>query len=174
LVSESEKRKWHHLPREKYPKPLVFHDGRLAFKPNALNTTAMFLWLPIGLLLAIVRFIMVISLPYNLAHLILPLTSLKLRVKGSKQQTQDHIRGHLFACNHRTLADGVYISIALNRPVVVLTYSTSRISEIISPTKFARLTRNREADAEIMDKLLREGHNVVCALKGLLAGSHIC
>jgi len=169
MVTESEKRKWHLLPREKYPKPLVFHDGRLAFKPNVLNTTAMFLWLPIGLPLALLRFIIGISLPYNVSTPLLSSTSMKWRLKGSIPHCpsmQSETRGHLFVCNHRTLLDPIYVAFALNGPVTTVTYSLSRVSEALSPIKTIRLTRNRDIDGKAMDRLLRRGHNLVVCPEG--------
>ncbi|KAL2496664.1 Glycerol-3-phosphate acyltransferase 1 [Forsythia ovata] len=56
------------MPREKYPKPLVFHDGRLAFFPTPFATLAMFLWIPVGLVLAIFRLFVGICLPYKMGH----------------------------------------------------------------------------------------------------------
>jgi glycerol-3-phosphate acyltransferase len=55
-VSKAEKRNWHVLPREKHPKPLIFHDGRLAFRPTPLATLAMFMWIPLGIFLFLIRF----------------------------------------------------------------------------------------------------------------------
>ncbi|KAK2997140.1 hypothetical protein RJ639_024820 [Escallonia herrerae] len=37
LVSKEDKSMWHLLARDRYPKPLIFHDGRLAFRPTLLN-----------------------------------------------------------------------------------------------------------------------------------------
>ncbi|KAK3022754.1 hypothetical protein RJ639_046717 [Escallonia herrerae] len=84
LVNEAEKRKWKVLPRNKYPKPLIFHDGRLAFRPTSVDTLVMFLWLPLGLFLAIVRLIATISLPYKLSLPLLAFTGMRGRVSRSK------------------------------------------------------------------------------------------
>ncbi|OAY69088.1 putative glycerol-3-phosphate acyltransferase 3 [Ananas comosus] len=73
LVSEIEKRKWQPLPRAMYPKPLVFHDGRIAFKPTPSSTLSMFLWLPLGVALAIARAVVFLFLPFKLAIPILAL-----------------------------------------------------------------------------------------------------
>ena len=59
-VSEAEKRRWHPLPSSKYPKPLVFHDGRIAFRPTPLAALCMFVWLPLGFPLAVVTFVLVL------------------------------------------------------------------------------------------------------------------
>ncbi|KAF7829896.1 putative glycerol-3-phosphate acyltransferase 3 [Senna tora] len=67
LVNEAEKRSWDVLPREKYPKPLIFHDGRLAFRPTPSSSLAFFMWLPLGLCLSIFRFTVGILLPFNVS-----------------------------------------------------------------------------------------------------------
>ncbi|KAF2324030.1 hypothetical protein GH714_006287 [Hevea brasiliensis] len=74
LVSEEEKRNWHILPRKKYPTPLIFHDGRLAFRPTPLATLAMFMWIPFGFILFLIRTILRLLLPYKLSIPILSLT----------------------------------------------------------------------------------------------------
>ncbi|PKI33635.1 hypothetical protein CRG98_045991, partial [Punica granatum] len=71
------------LPRDKYPKPLVFHDGRLAFLPTPLATLQMFMWLPLGILLAIFRLLVGIFLPYKVAIFLGTMSGVNLRVKLS-------------------------------------------------------------------------------------------
>ncbi|KAK6139724.1 hypothetical protein DH2020_026534 [Rehmannia glutinosa] len=79
LVSEQERRNWHPLPRDSYPKPLIFHDGRLAFRPTYLATLAMFIWLPVGFTLAIIRIIIALTLPSKIVIFIVHLTGAQLR-----------------------------------------------------------------------------------------------
>ncbi|KAE8706772.1 putative glycerol-3-phosphate acyltransferase 2 [Hibiscus syriacus] len=105
------------MPRDKYPKPLIFHDGRLAFLPTPLATLYIFLWLPFGIVLAIFRIVVGICLPY---------------------------------------------STALCKPLTAVTYSLSKMSEIIAPIRTVRLTRDRRQDGKTMQKLLSEGDLVVC------------
>lgn len=165
LVTESEKRKWHPLPREKYPNPLIFHDGRIAFRPNFVNTLAMYIWLPVGLPLAILRLIIGITLPYTISTPILASTSMKWKLKGSLPHYL-FTKSHLFVCNHRTLIDPIYVSIALNKPVTAVTYSLSRLSELLSPIKMVRLTRDRETDRNAMERMLSRGDNLVVCPEG--------
>lgn len=174
LTSEEMKRKWQYLPSESYPKPLIFHDGRLAFRPTPMSTLALFLWLPFGIILAIFRVIIGASLPHKIATpilyfsgvrvisftahpTILPTTSDSISSsKGGKSS-----KGQLYACNHRTLLDPVTLSHALQKPLTVVTYSLSWVSEILAPVKTVRLTRNRDKDAIMMEKLLNQGNLVV-------------
>ncbi|CAI9769329.1 unnamed protein product [Fraxinus pennsylvanica] len=102
LVNSAEKTSWRILPRENYPKPLIFHDGRLAFRPTYSATLSI------------------------------------------------------------TLLDPIYISLALMKPVIAVTYSISRISELLSPLKSIRLTRDREKDLKMMEEILSHGNIVVC------------
>ncbi|GFS45342.1 glycerol-3-phosphate acyltransferase 1 [Actinidia rufa] len=164
------------MPRERYPKPLVFHDGRLAFLPTPLPTLCMFLWLPPGILLAVFRLCVGIFLPYKLAILLGTLSGVNLRVKGglnhrsSSSSSPDHqtadetsTTGHvLYVCTHRTLLDPVFLSTSLGKPLTAVTYSLSKMSEFIAPIRTVRLTRDRKQDAQTMQRLLSEGDLVVC------------
>lgn len=164
MVNEAEKLNWNILPRDKYPKPLIFHDGRLAFKPTPLATLAMFMWFPIGTILSIFRIIIAVSLPYNISIPILIYSGIKLRLSkpnhlNSFSNTKN---GLLYACNHRTLLDPLFLSFGLKKSLAAVTYSLSRMSEILSPIRTVRLTRNRDVDRSMMDKLLTQGDLVVC------------
>ncbi|XP_006348989.1 glycerol-3-phosphate acyltransferase 1 [Solanum tuberosum] len=150
------------LPREKYPKPLVFHDGRLAFLPTPLATLAMFMWLPIGIPLSIFRILIGICLPYKVAVLLGKLSGIRLRVKGTDPPRSENDKGVLYVCTHRTLLDPVFLSTSLGKPLTAVTYSLSKMSEILAPIKTVRLTRSRQKDGEAMQRLLSEGDLVVC------------
>ncbi|KAK4342222.1 hypothetical protein RND71_038038 [Anisodus tanguticus] len=150
------------LPREKYPKPLVFHDGRLAFLPTPLATLAMFMWLPIGIPLAIFRVFIGICLPYKVVIFLGKLSGIRLRVKGTDPPRSENGKGVLYVCSHRTLLDPVFLSTSLGKPLTAVTYSLSKMSEILAPIKTVRLTRSRKRDGETMQRLLSEGDLVVC------------
>ena len=64
--------------------------------------------------------------------------------------------------NHRTLLDPVGIACALRRPVAAVTYSLSRLSEVLSPIPLRRLTRSRDEDRRRMSSMLERGDVVVC------------
>ncbi|CAL9153733.1 probable glycerol-3-phosphate acyltransferase 3 [Musa acuminata AAA Group] len=174
-VSEAEKRRWHPLPSSKYPKPLVFHDGRIAFRPTPLAALCMFVWLPLGFLLASARALSFILLPYVLSIPLLALLGMRNRVvtsspsprKEEEEEEEEEARSsRLYITNHRTLLDPLVIAAALRRNVTATTYSVSRISEWISPIRTVRLTRNREEDKRRMKQLLEEGELVVVCPEG--------
>ncbi|KAI3506587.1 hypothetical protein L1887_21147 [Cichorium endivia] len=168
VVSDREKRAWQILPKERYPKALIFHDGRLAFRPNPLYMLAMFMWFPFALFLCISRIIIALSLPYGALIPILSFSGLQLRLTNlnspQKWSSHDHKKhkGRLYVCNHRTLLDPLYLSFGLKKPFAAVTYSLSRMSEILSPIKTVRLTRDRDQDAMMMEKMLKQGDLVVC------------
>lgn len=154
------------VPREQFLTPLVFHDGRLVMRPTPFASVAIFLWIPIGLILAIVRIAAGLSLPAELAYPVTSFLGLKLRVKGAPPLLQGggalKKEGVLFVCTHRTLADPTFLTMALRRKVRALAYSVSKVSELIAPIKATRLTRNREEDSKIIDKLLIREDLFVC------------
>lgn len=166
LVTEADKRSYHPLPRHRYPKPLIFHDGRLAFRPTPLATLAVFMWVPFGLFLSIFRTLVGLSLPYRVSIPILAFSGMRLKLKRpnttlSSPNKQDP-KSILYVCNHRTLLDPLYLSFSLNKPLSAVSYSLSRLSEILAPIKTVRLTREKGEDKKKMEKLLGQGDLVVC------------
>lgn len=164
-MRRTDKRSWQQLPRDKYPKPLIFHDGRLAFRPTSLATVAMFMWVPFGIVLAIFRALVTLTLPFNISIPTLGFSGLSLSVyqpNTSHSLPNTNSRHLLYVCNHRTLLDPLYLSFTLKKNFTAVTYSLSRMSEILAPIKTVLLTRNRDQDAKIMDRLLTQGDLVVC------------
>ncbi|XP_010542836.2 PREDICTED: probable glycerol-3-phosphate acyltransferase 3 [Tarenaya hassleriana] len=165
FVKNHDKRSWQTLPRNMYPNPLIFHDGRLVMKPTPLNTLALFMWIPFAVPAAIARLLVAVTVPFSVS---IPLLSFSgLRLTGSTKtltgMQENNRKGCLFVCNHRTLLDPLYVSFALKKKnMAAVTYSLSRVSEILAPIRTVRLTRDRERDGETMDKLLKEGDLVVC------------
>lgn len=162
-VTKEETRRWEILPREKYPKPLIFHDGRLAFRPTPFASLIMFMWLPLGIFVFIIRFTCGTLLPLSIANLVNSSTGFSSTVSISSP-TINHNKptGLLYVCNHRTLLDPIYISIFIMKPLTTVTYSTSRFTDVMSPIKTVKLTRDREKDKEVMEQELRQGNLVVC------------
>ncbi|KAF8737427.1 hypothetical protein HU200_014155 [Digitaria exilis] len=168
MVSSNEKLQWRPLSRDKYPKPIIFHDGRLAFLPTATNTAAMFTWLPFGIFLGAARLAVALTVPYKYSTPILAATGMSWRLKNNhRPPLPAGGRGQLFVCNHRTLIDPVYVSVALDRQVRAVSYSLSRLSELISPIgRTVRLTRDRDGDGAKMATLLDAGNLVVVCPEG--------
>ncbi|KAL8232781.1 hypothetical protein R6Q57_002559 [Mikania cordata] len=168
LIRNEEKKACQILPRERCQKDLIFHDGRLAFRPEPLNMLAMFMWFPFSILLSISRIAIALTLPYGASIPIVSFTGVHLKLTNNNptpnMKSHDHKqhKGRLFVCNHRTLLDPLYLSFGLKKPFAAVTYSLSRLSEILSPIKTVRLTRDREQDAQTMDKMLKLGDLVVC------------
>ncbi|CAD6267461.1 unnamed protein product [Miscanthus lutarioriparius] len=169
VVSPEEQSKWRRLERRDYPTPLVFHDGRLAFLPTPLNTVAMFTWLPLGAALSVLRLAISLALPYRIATALHAATGQSWRLRGSlpPPPRNGSSGGQLYACNHRTLIDPVYVSIALDRPVRAVSYSLSRVSDLLSPIgSTVRLARDRARDGAAMARLLARGDSVVVCPEG--------
>ncbi|KAK9285032.1 hypothetical protein L1049_024215 [Liquidambar formosana] len=150
------------VPRERYPKPVIFHDGRLAILPTPLATLSMFLWLPLGIILAIFRLCVGIFLPFKMAIFLATWSGVNIRFKGCDPSRPHHKKGVLYVCSHRTLLDPVFLSLTLGKPLTAVTYSLSQMSEFISPIRTVRLTRDRQQDGETMQRFLSEGDLVVC------------
>ncbi|KOM53364.1 hypothetical protein LR48_Vigan09g202300 [Vigna angularis] len=149
------------MPRNKYPKPLVFHDGRLAFLPTPSATLCMFMWLPIGLVMAIYRIFLGVFLCCKFTMALGVWCGLKLDFKDNNQKKSESDKGVLYVCTHRTLLDPIFLSSGLGRPLTAVTYSLSKVSECIAPIRTIRLTRDRKEDGETMKRLLGEGDLVV-------------
>lgn len=168
-MNKAEKWNWKSLPREKYPKPLIFHDGRLAFRPTLVATLIMFMWLPLGVLVFLIRFICGVFLPLNISAIVSASTGLSTTVSRAKRlswiasnKNDKKESGVLYVCNHRTLLDPIFVAIALMKPLAAVTYSVSRFSEVTSPIKVVRLTRDHERDRKVMEQQLSQGDLVVC------------
>lgn len=150
---------------DKLPKPIIFHDGRLVQKPTPLMALLTILWIPIGFLLACLRVAAGALLPMPLVYYAFWLLGVRVTVKGTPPPPANRSGGNsgaLFVCSHRTLLDPIFLSTALGRPIPAVTYSVSRLSEIISPIKTVRLSRDRATDASMIKKLLQEGDLAMC------------
>ena len=150
---------------DKLPKPIIFHDGRLVQKPTPLVALLTILWIPTGFLLACLRITAGALLPMPLVYYAVMALGVRVTIKGTPPpQAKKSIgqSGVLFICSHRTLLDPIFLSTALGRAIPAVTYSVSRLSEIISPIKTVRLNRDRARDASMIKKLLEEGDLAIC------------
>ncbi|XP_047310607.1 glycerol-3-phosphate acyltransferase RAM2-like [Impatiens glandulifera] len=150
---------------DKLPKPIIFHDGRLVQKPTPLKSLLLILWIPIGFILACLRIAAGSLLPMPLVYYAFWALGVRVTIKGTPPPPAMKSTGQtgvLFVCSHRTLLDPIFLSTALGRPIPAVTYSLSRLSEIISPIKTVRLNRDRIKDANMIKKLLEEGDLVIC------------
>lgn len=143
------------------PLPVIFHDGRLVKRPTASTALLILLWMPFGIVLAIIRILTGIIFPFWAIPYVSRLLGSKVIVKGKPPPSTPN-SGVLFVCTHRTLMDPVVLSSVLRRKIPALTYSISRLTEILSPIPTVRLTRTRHVDAQKIQRQLAKGDLVVC------------
>ncbi|CAL9194200.1 glycerol-3-phosphate acyltransferase 5 isoform X1 [Musa acuminata AAA Group] len=145
------------------PRPVVFHDGRLVARPTPLTALLVVLWMPLGVVVAFVRITIGLIIPIWWIPAVAPFLGGKLIMRGRPPPPAATSKGGvLFVCTHRTLMDPVVLSMVLGRKVAAVTYSISRLSEILSPIPTIRLTRDRRVDAERIKAELAKGDLVVC------------
>uniref|UniRef100_A0A7N0TRD2 Glycerol-3-phosphate acyltransferase RAM2 n=1 Tax=Kalanchoe fedtschenkoi TaxID=63787 RepID=A0A7N0TRD2_KALFE len=151
---------------DKLPKPIIFHDGRLVQKPTPVTALLILLWIPIGFPLACLRIAAGALLPMRLVYYAFAALGVRVTVRGSPppppKSGAGANSGVLFICSHRTLLDPIFLSTALRRPVPAVTYSVSRLSELISPIKTVRLSRDRASDAAMIKTLLQTDDLALC------------
>lgn len=164
IVTREDKGPSSKTPRNKYPKPLIFHDGRLAFLPTPFNALSLFLYLPLGITVALARMLLGSVLPFQGSMVSAPFLGFRYRATDPPRKSTKG--GVLFVCNHKTLIDPVMFTGGINRHVSAVAYSISPFSELISPIKMVRLTRNRTTDAAKIHALLKEGDDVVVCPEG--------
>ncbi|KAE8716256.1 Glycerol-3-phosphate acyltransferase 7 [Hibiscus syriacus] len=99
--------------------------------------------------------------PYISLHRVPPLLFFRFVVRKLKHQSETK-GGGLYVCNHRTLLDPLCLSFSLQKDLTTVTYSLSRVSELLAPIKTVRLSRDRDRDGKMLRKLLKQGDLVVC------------
>ncbi|KAL0539351.1 hypothetical protein IC582_023562 [Cucumis melo] len=155
-----------HTPRHQdlRPSPVIFHDGRLVNRPTPTTALLIILWVPLGIILAVLRITIGLILPMWAIPYVTRLFGGKVIVRGHPPPplSGNSTSGVLFVCTHRTLMDPVVLATVLRRKVPAVTYSISRLTEILSPIPTVRLTRIRHVDAEKIKRELSKGDLVVC------------
>ncbi|KAL7586566.1 glycerol-3-phosphate acyltransferase 5 [Lactuca sativa] len=153
----------HRTHQELRPVPVIFHDGRLVKRPTPSTALLILLWIPLGVILAIIRIMVGVVLPMWAIPYVACIFGSKVIVKGVPPPPPSASNGGvLFVCTHRSLMDPVVLSTVLQRSIPAVTYSISRLSEILSPIPTVRLTRVRHVDADRIKKELSRGDLVVC------------
>ncbi|KAL7105464.1 hypothetical protein ACP275_07G046400 [Erythranthe tilingii] len=135
---------------DELPKPVIFHDGRLVQKPTPLTALLIILWFPIAVPLTILRVIFTTQTPLSLTYYIFHILGCPITVKGAPPPKAKNSNGVAFVCSHRSLVDSVAVSAAIGRSTTSVAYSIARLTEIASPVKTRRMTRNRAHDAKII------------------------
>ncbi|CAN8259753.1 unnamed protein product [Cochlearia groenlandica] len=145
------------------PLPVIFHDGRLVKRPTPATALLILIWIPFGIILAAIRIFLGSVLPLWATPYVSQIFGGQIIVKGKPPQPPTAGNsGVLFVCTHRTLMDPVVLSYVLGRSIPALTYSISRLSEILSPIPTVRLTRVRDVDSTKIKQQLSIGDLVVC------------
>ncbi|KAF5206317.1 Glycerol-3-phosphate acyltransferase [Thalictrum thalictroides] len=151
------------LPRNKLLGSLIFHEGRLVQRPTPLMVLLIFLWMPIGIVLAVLRINLCALFPDHISQCMVRILGVKIILKGTPPPAPNKEKGRiLFVCNHRSVMDPVIVALALNRKLSSVVYSVSKFTQRISPIKTVALTRDREKDATLVKHLLQEGDVALC------------
>ncbi|GJM88747.1 hypothetical protein PR202_ga05300 [Eleusine coracana subsp. coracana] len=162
------RKRYRAAPRDQLQSRAVLHDGRLVRRPTDINTLLTFLWLPLGLALALLRVHVTRRLPPRAASAY-KLLGVKLVVRGHPPPPPSPKNGRaggvLFVCNHRTVLDPAMLAAALGRKVTCATYDSDDDS-ITSSAPLVTLSGNRDLDAARVGRLLDEGHDVVVFPEG--------
>ncbi|KAI3469756.1 hypothetical protein Pfo_026419 [Paulownia fortunei] len=157
------------VKQDELPKPVIFHDGRLVQKPTPLMALLIILWFPIGVLLSILRVFIGSHTPISLFYYIIQLLGCSITVKGTPPRNAKNSPGRTgvaIVCSHRNVLDTLFVSAALRRATTSITYSVARLTEMLSPIRTCRLSRERAKDAQLIKDILEEGWDLVMCPEG--------
>ncbi|XP_057783480.1 glycerol-3-phosphate acyltransferase RAM2-like [Salvia miltiorrhiza] len=149
---------------ETLPKPVIFHDGRLVRKPTPLLALLIILWFPVGIILSILRVFIGSVVPISKTRRVVHFLGCPITVKGAIPV--DLSSGVVFVCSHRTVLDAVAVSTCLGRMTTTISYSVADFTELLSPIKSSRLTRDRARDAKLIAEILNAGNCLVMCPEG--------
>ncbi|XP_074282643.1 glycerol-3-phosphate acyltransferase 7-like [Silene latifolia] len=147
------------------PLPVIFHDGRLVMFPKPAIALLILVWFPIGVIIAIIRFIIALALPICVLPYENLIYGILTKVRGDPPKSllkSDSSSGVLLVCNHRAFMDPAVIATVLGRKISAVTYSLSRVTEILAPLQTIRLTRDRDVDAKKIEDELKKGDTFIC------------
>lgn len=130
------------VPVEQLAGPVGFNDGRFVRRPEAATALLVFLWIPLGFALSLLRVLLHVTLPRRLRRRCYALAGVNLAVRGSPPLPPTAgSPGSLLVCNRRTPLDPFAVAAALGgRPLSAAA---------------------ADADGELVSALLQKGDVVV-------------
>ncbi|XP_071740456.1 glycerol-3-phosphate 2-O-acyltransferase 6-like isoform X2 [Rutidosis leptorrhynchoides] len=150
------------VPKNELLSTIILHEGRFVQRPTPIMVLLTFLWMPLGILLSILRVLIIRYSTPKICTYLLNILGVKIVVKGTPPPPNLGQSGTLFVCNHRTVLDPVFVTLALGRKISGVAYRINKFTELISPIKIVEVSRKRELDAMYIKQFLNEGDLVLC------------
>ncbi|MCO5579465.1 hypothetical protein L7F22_033320 [Adiantum nelumboides] len=120
------------VPMHKLFEHVAFHDGRLVQRPTPVVALMTLIWFTFGIVICLIRMLICVNTPLSLVPAMYKLLGMKLAVRGDVPEAPEAGcgQGVLFVCCHRTYLDPVFLSVALGKQMILVTYSVSRLTEV--------------------------------------------